>query len=242
MHARHVFQPVLFHLLYVTFTVIFWVAGGTDYYGNPYIYQEASFHHAPWMSLLIMIVFTIAAVPMFFFWYGVAKFRCYVYQQLGCIKPPRRIKRIEEQGESRETLVEAPSDTPANDRETTEAKPTDLPDDNSSKQQVTTINYFNTNTSHVRAMENPVTHMSSSNLYPTLPDAATYAQFPYPSTSLGAMAPSLGGSMNMVGQGGVVTVNVGSNLPPYSRLATSTLELYAENFRINGVSVENLCI
>lgn len=89
--ASHVFQPLLFHLLYFVFAALFWVCGGRDYYENPYIYQYIDFNEDRWSATLIMLAFLLATVPMYYILYAIGKMRDHVIKHFGCGKEPRRL-------------------------------------------------------------------------------------------------------------------------------------------------------
>ena len=75
IRLKHIYQPVLFMLIYAAFTIIYWIAGGTDEEGNPYIYPHM--HWSQYGTALTYSAITVAGVILahLIVW-GIYKLRC----------------------------------------------------------------------------------------------------------------------------------------------------------------------
>ena len=60
----HVVYPSAFAFAYMLFTVIYWAAGGTDYYNNPWIYPVLDYGGNPALAAGIAAGSVLVAVPL----------------------------------------------------------------------------------------------------------------------------------------------------------------------------------
>ncbi|KAL0850949.1 hypothetical protein ABMA28_006852 [Loxostege sticticalis] len=70
----HVYQPVCFALVYVLFGVIYYLAGGTDTKGNPYVYSVVNWTY-PGQTIGVAALTGLLLVVLYFLKVGIAKAR-----------------------------------------------------------------------------------------------------------------------------------------------------------------------
>lgn len=64
----HAYQHIIFALLYLIFTAIYYIAGGTDKDGNSALYGILNWNKPHWTILYVFIVGLLLVVIHFMFW------------------------------------------------------------------------------------------------------------------------------------------------------------------------------
>lgn len=74
----HVVYPMLFTVLYIIFTAIYWASGGTDTLGKSYIYRLLDYDHMDLWSggILLLTVFVVQPLIQFAFYILFVTRRC----------------------------------------------------------------------------------------------------------------------------------------------------------------------
>ncbi|XP_064609916.1 protein rolling stone-like [Liolophura sinensis] len=79
----HVYQPVLYVLVYGLFYIIYWAAGGVDPHGNHYIYKVLDWGRNPGSAAGLSFGLVCLAVPLIhLFVFGLYKLRLYIHQRV----------------------------------------------------------------------------------------------------------------------------------------------------------------
>ncbi|CAG0885432.1 unnamed protein product [Darwinula stevensoni] len=75
IQLKHMYQPVLFMFLYAVFSIIYWVAGGVDEHGSPYIYPFLYWLHFG-TALKYSAIATVGMILAHLIVWGICKLRC----------------------------------------------------------------------------------------------------------------------------------------------------------------------
>ena len=86
----HFYQIFIFGLVYCTFTVIYWMAGGTNNHGKPYIYSVLNYGKDPEKAALWVVFIHIAVVLVHCVWSALYQLKLMVYKRFGWIDPEKQ--------------------------------------------------------------------------------------------------------------------------------------------------------
>lgn len=79
----HLYHGILYGITYGSFSYFYWLAGGTNQFGEPYIYKPLNYGKAPGVALSYIITIGFVVAPMFhsmmFFTY---RFRVFIHRFL----------------------------------------------------------------------------------------------------------------------------------------------------------------
>ncbi|KAH9524680.1 hypothetical protein Btru_027520 [Bulinus truncatus] len=64
VRIQHVYMPLVYNLIYVLFTMIYWLAGGTNQKGEPYIYKILDYSNTPGKAAMAIVLVCLIALPM----------------------------------------------------------------------------------------------------------------------------------------------------------------------------------
>ena len=78
VRIAHVLQVLVFSIVYVTFTIIYWAAGGTNADGKPYIYTVTDYGNKPSTSADWLIGVFVALIFLHFTMYALYRLRVFV--------------------------------------------------------------------------------------------------------------------------------------------------------------------
>ena len=77
----HWLYVLLYFVVYLLFSVIYWQLGGTDTEGNPYIYRALNYNDFKAKIGGLLVVFLLLVLPLLhLFWFGVTKLRNYLHK------------------------------------------------------------------------------------------------------------------------------------------------------------------
>lgn len=81
----HVVYPMAFMLLYAIFTVIYWLSGGTNNIGKPYVYAVLDYQNHPVIATITILCIFFIALPLSqLFLYWLYRFRCWLKTRKAC--------------------------------------------------------------------------------------------------------------------------------------------------------------
>ena len=86
----HFYQIFIFGLVYCIFTVIYWMAGGTNNHGKPYIYSVLDYGEDPGKAALWVVLIHIAVVLVHCVWSALYELKSMVYKRFGWIEPEKQ--------------------------------------------------------------------------------------------------------------------------------------------------------
>lgn len=76
IRIQHAHMPVIFLSIYITFTLIYWGAGGTNHKGHMYIYRVLDYSGRPGTAAIAICVVALIAVPLIqVFLYGLYRLK-----------------------------------------------------------------------------------------------------------------------------------------------------------------------
>lgn len=79
----HIWQPLLYISLYGVFTIIYWLAGGTNDRNQPYIYGVLNYEENTADALMFLIFGLIVGIPLFFILvFALFKLRTWMVQKI----------------------------------------------------------------------------------------------------------------------------------------------------------------
>lgn len=64
MRMMHMIHSVIFGLIYSAFSVIYWYLGGTNQYGEPFIYKVLNYGESPLKALYYIVAISFIVAPM----------------------------------------------------------------------------------------------------------------------------------------------------------------------------------
>lgn len=84
MRFLHFWYPVIFGLIYALFSLFYYLAGGTNHNGKPYIYPALNWEN-PGTAVLYCVIIVIIALPVVhFILYGIHVLKLYIYHKCEC--------------------------------------------------------------------------------------------------------------------------------------------------------------
>ena len=99
----HIFYPMIFTLLYVLFTIIYWAAGGTDNYNNSYVYSVLNYDFS--ISFLYGFLLIPAPILIYFFIFLLAWLRDVLYRRISCCFRDIKAFPFHEQVSNKDTVT-----------------------------------------------------------------------------------------------------------------------------------------
>ena len=77
-----VYQPMTFYTIYAIFTILYWMAGGTNLKGDPYIYHVLNYGQNFGLAMLVLAGVIFGIVPLLHTsMYGLYKLRIIIYNR-----------------------------------------------------------------------------------------------------------------------------------------------------------------
>ena len=80
----HFFYPFIFTFCYSIFTILYWVGGGTDRFGNPYIYSTIDFSNNPTRAFTMIVFLVPSPIITYFILCPLALLRDFLYSRISC--------------------------------------------------------------------------------------------------------------------------------------------------------------
>ncbi|GAB6021151.1 hypothetical protein CHUAL_003782 [Chamberlinius hualienensis] len=81
-HLSHFYQPIIFGVVYVIFSAIYWGSGGTDPHGRHYVYPFLDWEKPLKSSMFAIIFSVIVAAVIYLLLYGLYILRTFVHSKL----------------------------------------------------------------------------------------------------------------------------------------------------------------
>lgn len=79
VHLVHVVYAVLYGSIYLVFTVVYWLNGGTNTSGDSYIYPILDYKSKPYAATVLIILYGLVGLPAAqLFNFGLFRLRCYL--------------------------------------------------------------------------------------------------------------------------------------------------------------------
>jgi len=80
----HFFYPFIFTFCYSIFTLLYWVGGGTDRFGNRYIYSTIDYSNNPTSAFTLVILLIPSPIIIYIILCPLALLRDFVYSRVSC--------------------------------------------------------------------------------------------------------------------------------------------------------------
>ena len=78
----HWVYALLYLVIYILFSVFYWLAGGTNNQGKPYIYSALNYGDFPTTTAILLVVFLLMVLPILhLIYFGLTKLRDYFYKK-----------------------------------------------------------------------------------------------------------------------------------------------------------------
>ena len=78
----HWVYALLYLVIYILFSVFYWLAGGTNNQGKPYIYSALNYGDFPTTTAILIVVFLLVVLPILhLIYFGLTKLRDYFYKK-----------------------------------------------------------------------------------------------------------------------------------------------------------------
>ena len=80
----HFFYPCIFTFCYSLFTIFYWLGGGTNRFGNPYVYTIINYSNRPATAFVFAILLTISPLLMCLIIFPLSWLRDCIYRRIPC--------------------------------------------------------------------------------------------------------------------------------------------------------------
>ena len=92
----HFYQTLIFGAAFAIFSLIYWVAGGTNWEGKDYIYSSLDYTNKPTTTAISWLAVLVSCAVLHLLMYGVYRLRAYLYSRCARARVEPTSQKVDE--------------------------------------------------------------------------------------------------------------------------------------------------